>query len=29
VKLGTARGVHVFKITLANGKSSNVHYNQF
>lgn len=28
VKLGTARGVHIFKITLANGKSFDVHYRQ-
>lgn len=29
VRDGVSRGVHVFKITLANGKSCNVHYNQF
>ena len=29
VKIGTPHGVHVFKITLANGTSCNVHYNQF
>jgi hypothetical protein len=29
VRLGTPRGIHVFRITLANGKSCNVHYSQF
>jgi hypothetical protein len=28
VKAGTAKGVHTFKITLANGKSFDVHYSQ-
>jgi hypothetical protein len=28
VKPGTAKGVHTFKITLANGKSFDVHYSQ-
>jgi hypothetical protein len=28
VKLGTAKGVHTFKITLANGKSVDIHYSQ-
>jgi hypothetical protein len=28
VKSGTARGVHTFKITLANGKSFDIHYSQ-
>ena len=28
VKSGTTNGVHVFKITLANGKSFDIHYNQ-
>ncbi|MGA2124097.1 MAG: hypothetical protein ABSG58_06690, partial [Acidimicrobiales bacterium] len=28
VKLGTAKGVHTFKITLANGKSFDVRYSQ-
>jgi hypothetical protein len=29
VRSGTPRGVHVFRITLGNGKSCNVHYSQF
>ena len=29
VRSGTPRGIHVFRITLANGKSCNVHYSQF
>jgi hypothetical protein len=29
VRAGTPRGIHVFRITLANGKSCNVHYSQF
>jgi hypothetical protein len=29
VKVGTPPGVHVFKITLADGNSCNVHYSQF
>lgn len=29
VKTGTPRGVHVFRVTLSNGKSVNVHYSQF
>ncbi len=29
VKTGTPRGVHVFRITLSNGKSVNVRYSQF
>jgi hypothetical protein len=29
VRAGVPRGVHVFRITLANGHSCNVHYNQF
>jgi hypothetical protein len=29
VRAGTPRGVHVFRITLSNGKSCNVHYSQF
>ncbi len=29
VKSGTRRGTHTFRITLANGKACNVHYNQF
>ncbi|HUZ42461.1 MAG TPA: hypothetical protein VMU68_13845 [Acidimicrobiales bacterium] len=29
VRPGTPRGIHVFRITLANGKSCNVHYSQF
>jgi hypothetical protein len=28
VRLGTAKGVHIFKITLANGKSFDVRYSQ-
>ena len=28
VRSGTPRGVHVFRITLGNGKSCNVHYSQ-
>jgi hypothetical protein len=28
VKLGTPRGVHVFKIILATGLFTNVRYNQ-
>ena len=28
VKLGTTRGVHIFKITLANGKSFDIRYSQ-
>jgi hypothetical protein len=28
VKSGTASGVHTFKITLANGKSFDIHYSQ-
>ena len=28
VKTGTASGVHTFKITLANGKSFDIHYSQ-
>jgi hypothetical protein len=28
VKSGTASGVHSFKITLANGKSFDIHYSQ-
>jgi len=29
VRAGTPRGIHVFRITLGNGKSCNVHYSQF
>jgi hypothetical protein len=29
VRSGTPRGIHVFRITLGNGKSCNVHYSQF
>jgi hypothetical protein len=29
VRTGTPNGVHVFRITLSNGKSCNVHYSQF
>jgi hypothetical protein len=29
VRAGAPRGVHTFRITLANGKSCNVHYSQF
>ena len=29
VRLGSPRGIHVFRITLSNGKSCNVHYSQF
>ena len=29
VRAGTPRGIHVFHITLSNGKSCNVHYSQF
>jgi hypothetical protein len=29
VRLGSPRGIHVFRITLGNGKSCNVHYSQF
>jgi hypothetical protein len=29
VRSGTPRGIHVFRITLSNGKSCNVHYSQF
>jgi hypothetical protein len=29
VRVGTPRGVHVFRITLGNGKTCNVHYSQF
>jgi hypothetical protein len=29
VQAGTPRGIHVFRITLANGKSCNVRYSQF
>jgi hypothetical protein len=29
VRSGTPEGIHVFRITLSNGKSCNVHYSQF
>jgi hypothetical protein len=29
VRSGTPMGIHVFRITLSNGKSCNVHYSQF
>jgi hypothetical protein len=29
VRAGTPRGIHVFRITLSNGKTCNVHYSQF
>jgi hypothetical protein len=29
VRAGTPEGIHVFRITLGNGKSCNVHYSQF
>jgi hypothetical protein len=29
VRPGTPEGMHVFRITLANEKSCNVHYSQF
>jgi hypothetical protein len=29
VRAGTPPGIHVFRITLGNGKSCNVHYSQF
>jgi hypothetical protein len=29
VRAGTPVGIHVFRITLSNGKSCNVHYSQF
>jgi hypothetical protein len=29
VRSGTPRGIHTFRITLANGKAVNVHYSQF
>jgi hypothetical protein len=29
VRSGSPRGIHVFRITLANGKSCNVNYSQF
>ena len=29
VRSGTPRGIHVFRITLGNGTSCNVHYSQF
>lgn len=29
VRQGTPRGIHTFHITLSNGTSCNVHYNQF
>jgi hypothetical protein len=29
VRVGTPMGIHVFRITLANGKACNVHYSQF
>jgi hypothetical protein len=29
VRAGTPRGIHVFRITLRDGKSVNVHYSQF
>jgi hypothetical protein len=29
VRAGTPDGVHVFRITLGNGKSVNVQYSQF
>jgi hypothetical protein len=29
VRAGTPSGIHVFRVTLSNGKSCNVHYSQF